>query len=108
MQRGTGGGEKFAAAREIDAVVDVAGILRTPPSSHEAATTKPTKVIRHETLLCAEPIGQFPHSSIGATQLFEQPPPQRMRRQLKDIWWRMTTTADRTHPPKLHQNGFMH
>jgi hypothetical protein len=78
MEGQPGLGQQFAAAGQLDAVVGVPAVGRTSPRRHQAARAELTQVVGDQALRLAQQPRQLADLPVGAGQLGQQPPAQRM------------------------------
>ena len=83
MQRGAGPGEQLAAARQIEHVVGVAAVGEAAARGHQPAVAQLAQVIGDEVLSLGRQRTQLRDAPVAAGQLAQQPPAQRMARQLQ-------------------------
>jgi hypothetical protein len=78
MKGQPGLGQQLAAAGQLDAVVGVPAIGRTAPRRHQAARAELTQVVGDQALRLAQQPRQLADLPVGAGQLGQQLPAQRM------------------------------
>ena len=78
MKGQPGLGQPLAAAGQLDAVVGVPAVGRTAARRHQAARAELAQVVGDQALRLAQPPRQLADLAIGAGQLGQQPPAQRM------------------------------
>lgn len=77
--------QQRAHARQIGGVVRVAPVRGAPAHRYQPTVTELGQVIRDEVLRLVDQAGQLMHGAIAPGQLVEQPPPQRVARELKEF-----------------------
>ena len=84
MQRRARAGEQLAAAGEIEHVVRVAAVGQAAARRDQAAVAQAAQVVGDEVLALVGQRTQLPDAPVAARQLAQQPPAQRMARQLQE------------------------
>ena len=83
VQRDAGAREQLAAAREIEHVVGVAAVGGAATQRDQPTVAQPAQVVGDQALAPARQLAQLAHAAIAARQLAQQPPPQRVPRELQ-------------------------
>jgi hypothetical protein len=84
MQRFARASEELRAARKVDRVVRVAAIGRATTHRDQFPVPELAEVIRDEALRLTEHGGQLAHGAVAACELPEQPPADRVPRELQE------------------------
>jgi hypothetical protein len=84
VQRGAGADEQLTAARQLEQVVGVAAVGEAAARRDHAAVAQLTQVVGDQVLALPGQLGQLTDAPIAARQLAQQPPAQRVARELQE------------------------
>jgi hypothetical protein len=86
VQCPAGDGQHLAEPLEVDRVVGVAAVSRAAPPRDQPGIAQLAQVVRDEALGLPHQVGQLVHRAVAAGQAAQQPPAQRVPRQLQERW----------------------
>ena len=84
MQRGARADEQLTAARQLEHVVRVTAVGEAAARRDQPAVAQPAQVVRDEALALVGELAQLADPPIAVRQLAQQPPPQRVARELQE------------------------
>ena len=85
MERKTGFAEKVTAPEEISSVIHVASVGGAAAGAHDAPITKLPEVVGDKVLRLAHEFHELADTTVAATELDDQLPPQRIAEQPEDL-----------------------